>query len=319
MKARFLVALVVVTAAAVLFTRWSDDRRSPEDARPSSPTSTTVVLRPPAQWEPSPNEVEPALKSAAADTLRALLSYDVGGGTVPAARARLADVPADPAVAEKVAPLLASEKSAAADVVYPQMGGYAGARASVMTLTRLRFKDGNEISSQTRTIDVRLARRDDGWHVVDIASLGGEPVPVPETLSPAARAVLDHPRIDLPDSARWDIAAGQVSEAVLETLRTLADEHDLRVTVLSSGHPNEVFGTSHTSNHTRGRAVDIWSIDGMVVERRAADGPLRPVVQQLLSSGVTELGAPFDVDGPGGANFANLVHQDHLHVGYDRS
>lgn len=320
MTRRTLAAALAVTALGLALVGCSSDGGAQGgEAKPPATTSTTIALRPPERWTPSANEVEPALKSAAADTVTALLTYDTGGGTVEAARRRLAATPADPSVADKVAPLLIVDKPSAADVVYPQMGGYTGTRASVMTVTRIRVLDGNEVRSELRTLDVRLALSNEKWHVVDIASLGGSPVAVPDTISPAADAVLRHPRIELPDSAKWDIAAGTISDVVLETLRALAEDHDLRVGVLSSGHPLEVFGTSHPSNHIPGRAVDIWSVDGMVVERRAEDGPLQDVVRWLLDRGVTELGAPFDLDGPGGANFANLVHQDHLHIGYDRA
>ena len=200
---------------------------------------------------------------------------------------------------------------------YPQMAGLAGERAAVMVVTRLRWRQGGAESAEVRTIDVRLARSASTWRVVDIASLGGDPVEVPAQVSPAARRVLDHSRIELPDSAVWDIAAGRISEKVLTTLADLADAHDVKVAVLSSGHPVNVFGLNRTSNHIRGRAVDVWYLDGPVVERRDPAGPLRPVLQDLLARGVTELGAPFDVDAGAGANFANLVHQDHLHIGYD--
>ena len=313
-------AVIVALAAALLAPACRDDRSAApnEQVAIATTTSTTVPpFAPPSTWKPTPNEVEPELKQAAADTLTALLTYDPGGGVVEAARARLETAPSDVAVADKVAPLLDADDRAAADVIYPQMGGLVGIRASAMVVTRLRWEGNEGRRSEVRTIDVRLVKRSGTWRVEDIASLGGEPVAVPDAASEAARRVLDHPRIELPDSARWDIAAGRVTDTVLTTLATIGDAHDVKVAVLSSGHPIEVFGSSHTSNHIPGRAVDIWWLDGMVVDQRAPAGPLRSVVEQLLAAGVTELGAPFDLDGAGGANFANLVHQDHLHVGYD--
>ncbi len=44
-----------------------------------------------------------------------------------------------------------------------------------------------------------------------------------------ARAVLDDPRIDLPDSARWDILAGEVSPALLRLMSRAADEAAVRI------------------------------------------------------------------------------------------
>lgn len=318
---RKLPAVVALTAALTA-TACQDGRSNTPDKqlRVATTTSTTIApFPPPVAWNPSPNEVEPQLKQAAADTLTALLTYDSGGGVVEAARGRLASAPADASVSDKVVSLLDPYARAAADVIYPQMGGLAGNRASAMVVTRLRWEGVEGGRSEVRTIDVRLVRQGGAWRVEDIASLGGDPVPVPDPTPEPARRVLNHPRIELPDSARWDIAAGRVTDAVLVTLATLGDAHDVKVAVLSSGHPIEVFGSVHTSNHIPGRAVDIWWLDGLVVDQRAATGPLRGVVERLLAAGVTELGAPFDVDGAGGANFANLVHQDHLHVGYDRA
>lgn len=319
---RKLPAVVALTAALALTATACQDGASPapdKQLRVATSTSTTIApFPPPVAWNPSPNEVEPQLKQAAADTLTALLTYDSGGGIVDAARARLAGAPADASVADKVVSLLDPDARAAADVIYPQMGGLAGNRASAMVVTRLRWDRAEGGRSEVRTIDVRLVRRGGAWRVEDIASLGGDPVPVPDALPEPARRVLEHPRIELPDSARWDIAAGRVTDAVLVTLATIGDAHDVKVAVLSSGHPIEVFGSAHTSNHIPGRAVDIWWLDGLVVDQRAATGPLRALLERLLAGGVTELGAPFDVDGARGANFANLVHQDHLHVGYDR-
>lgn len=310
------VALVVAFAAA----GCGDQRRAVDEPATAETTTTTepVTLSPAVPWLPSPNEVEVDLKQAAASTLAGLLSYAAEGGTVEAARGRLSSLPAEPGVADKIVALLRPGAQGAADVVYPQMGGFTGDQASVMVVTRLRILEGGAIESQTRTIDVRLARRGGRWQVVDIRSLGGDPVSAPSTLSAVASAVLAHPGIELPDSARWDIAAGRVGDELLETLAALADAQAVRVAVLSSGHPVEVFGTPHVSNHIPGRAVDVWAVGGVpVVEQRAADGPLRGVIDSLLQRGVTELGSPFDVDGPRGANFANLVHQDHLHIGYD--
>ena len=313
--------LVVVLLATVAATGCSDTGTTPpvrsERAADTTTSTSMPTLVAPTPWEPSPNEIEVELKTAAATTIEALLTYESGGGNVAAAAQRLAAAPADPAIAEKSAPLLNAAASGAAEVLYPQMGGFTGSAASVMAVTRVRtLADGN-LRSATRTLDVRLVKQDNTWKAVDLASLGGDPVPRAAALSVVAQAVLDHDRIELPDSARWDIEAGKVDDTVLEILRMLGDDHDVEVAVLSSGHPIEVFGTPHTSNHIPGRAVDIWALDGLIVEQRGATSPLPGLLRKLLERGVTELGAPIDVDGRGGANFTNLVHQDHLHIGYD--
>lgn len=317
MKSLRVAACVLALAAGSGCRDKSSSPTAPEERPAQSTTSTTAPLAAAVPWVPTAAEVEPALKQTAADVLRTLFTYGPGEGTVQAAKARLDLARAGAAVADAAAPLFKPEAQAAADVLYPQMGGLSGGRASAMVVTRLRWREGGRDTSETRTIDVRLARRGGSWRVEALASLGGERPDRPAPLSPVARQVLGHPNIELPDSARWDIEAGRVTDRVLEALRSLGDAHRVKVAVLSSGHPVEVFGTAHTSNHIPGRAVDVWWLDGPVVERRAPDGPLRPVVRRLLDAGVTELGAPFDLDGARGANFANLIHQDHLHIGFD--
>ena len=186
-----------------------------------------------------------------------------------------------------------------------------------MVVVRQRVLGPSGESTTTRTVDVRVARRGAQWVVEDLGSLGGDPVPEPPTLSPGARRVLSHPRIQLPDSARWDIYAGRVSDRVLNLLAGLADGHDLAVAVFSSGHPIQVFGTSRVSNHIPGRAVDLWSVDGPVSAQRQPSSSLRSLTADLLRLGVNELGGPFDVDGASRSSFTDVVHQDHLHLGFD--
>ena len=296
----------------------------PEAAAPTTSTSdattTTTAPRLPAAlpYTPAPGEVEAEAKTAASLFLQKALTYDVGGGTVGEARMRLAGMPAVPEAADKLAPLLRAGAAGEADVVYPQLGGFATTKASIMAVVRLRTLAGTDLEMVTRTFDVRVEKRQGQWTVVDVASLGGDPVPRPAVVSEAARAVLDHPQIDLPDSARWDIHAGRIADRVLELLAGIADAQPVGVTVLSTGHPIQVFGGTSVSNHIPGRGFDLWKIGSPVIDQRDPNGPLRPVVERMLAEGVTELGAPFDLDGPKGANFANLVHQDHLHVAFDR-
>lgn len=169
----------------------------------------------------------------------------------------------------------------------------------------------------TRTVDVRLERTAGEWQPVELASVGGEPVTPPVDQPEPVRALVAEPAVELPDSARWDLNAGLVDPRIVELLLGLAEDHRLGVTVLASGHPLNVFATDRLSNHTAGRGVDIWSVDDVpVVDQRQADSPLRVLVERLVAQGVTELGSPFDLDGPGGAMFTNTVHQDHLHLAY---
>lgn len=318
---RPLVALFVVGLLSACSPDGSGiqvGRPNTTDRKPPTTTTTRVVLAPAAPYVAPLNEVEPELKAAAANVVQKLFSYEVGQGTTTAAVARMQGLPAFADVADKVAPLLDPQAESQADIVYPQLGGFVATSASVMTVTRIRTLIGRDTSSVTRTLDVRLERRSGIWTVTDIASLGGDPVERPPTVSEPARRVLDHRQIDLPDSARWDIHAGRIADRLLTIIADIADQQPVGVTVLSSGHPLTVFGSSRPSNHIPGRGVDLWSIGVPVIDQRGPTGPLRPLIDRLLVEGVTELGAPFDADGAKPANFANLVHQDHLHVAFDR-
>ena len=282
--------------------------------RASSTTAAPVVLDPSSPYVSLPSEVEPNLKGVAVATVQALMTYDAQNSSPDAARRRLAATAAAPQIAEKAGAVLIEGAQSAADVVYPQLGGLTSDRASVMLVIRQRLLQRQELQTFVRTVDVRLVRRDGQWTVEDIASFGGDAPVSPAELSFVARQVLAHPAIDLPDSARWDISSGRVSEPVLALLLDLAQTHKLGVTVFATGHPHEVFGTTRVSNHTRGAAVDLWLVDTPIVAQRGPNGTLPALVSDLLKRGVTELGSPFDVDGPAGGSFMDTVHQDHLHL-----
>lgn len=315
-----MVGVAVVASAMLMAGCFEANRKAgPATTRvPPSTTTTTKPFPPPSGWSPSPNDVEPELKQAAADMLGALFSYGIGGGSVAAARARLASLPVEPTVADTAAVLLDPQALGAADVIYPQLGGHTGTRASAMVVTRLRWRLGEVDRAEVRTIDVRLAKRSGVWRIEELASLGGDPPAEKAALSEIAERVLSHPRIELPDSARWDITSGLISDRVLEVMASLADDHEIKVSVLSAGHPLTVFGTSRRSNHIAGRAVDLWWVDGPIYDQRDPGSPLAAVLIRLMEAGVDELGAPFVAQSGRSGGFANLVHQDHLHIAFDR-
>lgn len=312
---------MVAGAAGVLMSILSScttEGRTPLVAPTSPTTPVPVRLDPPVQWTPGAGEPEPALKTLAAAVAGLLTTYEVGGGNVAATQARLTSAGHPGALAAAAVPLLEATAASAGDVVYPQLGGLSGERASVMVVVRQRLLSGGQKRAVSRTLDLRMIRRDGVWTAESLASAGGTEVPAPPGLAGPAAQVLASPAIEMPESARWDILAGRVDGRILALLLRLGGEHKLAVTVFATGHPVEVFGSSRVSNHTKGRAVDIWAVDGVPVARqRDPASPLRAVATTLLSQGVTELGAPWDVDGPGGAGFANVVHQDHLHLGFD--
>lgn len=283
---------------------------------PSSTSTSTTSLMLPVPYRAAQGEPLPEAKEAAAAVVQALTTYDPAGSTLEAAGRRLEALGVPHGVAERSGALLVPGARSAGDIVYPQLGGALVSSASVMVVVRQRLLREAQESAFTRTVDVRLTSRDSRWIVEDIASVGGGPPTAPAPLSAAARRLLGHPRIQLPDSARWDVEAGKVNDVVSNLLADLADRYALGVAVFSSGHPINVFGTSRMSNHSVGRAVDIWSVDGSPVAQLSRSPALRALVEELLARGVGELGSPIDPDGPGGVAFTDIVHQDHLHIGF---
>lgn len=290
---------------------------SPSTARETSTTTTVPRLPAPPPWSPTAGEVLPNAKTLAARTVQALTTYPFGEGSVEAARQRLVAAGLPPQVADGAGALLVPEVASAGEIVYPQLAGLTGDAAAVMVVVRQERAGVAGRETVTRTVDVRLRLVGGEWAVEAVASTGGDPVEQPDDVAPAVGAVVAGERIDLPDSARWDLLRGTTDPRVVDLLARLARERRISVTVLASGHPLNVFETDRISNHTAGRGVDIWAFDGVpVVEQRGPDSPLRALVQQLAREGVTEIGSPFDLDGRGGVQFTNTVHLDHLHLAY---
>lgn len=281
-------------------------------------TATTLPPPPPARYSPVPGESAVEAKQLASDLVQALASYAEGEGTPEESLARTgpmggtADLIADAAV------LLDPVAASRGEIVYPQLGGLTSTDASVMVVLRQRLDGPGGVREVSRTIDVRLQNTAGGWMVVDIASLGDVDPPPNATQSAQATAVLTNANITMPDTAIWDIREGRVDARVLEVLAEIGADHQIAVSTIVSGHPIEVFGTARPSNHSAGRAVDIWAVDGQpVVLQRQEGSAVHALVRQLLDRGVEELGSPWDLDGPASsASFTNDVHQDHLHIGF---
>lgn len=292
---------------------------SPEVTEPPL-TTTTVPVVPQAPVFPPyaalPEEPEAAAKRQAANLIQALATYDLGAGTPTRAQQIVEAFGADPSVATAAELLLAADQASGGEIVYPQIGGLTADAASVMVVFRQHMARWGGTQSVVRTADVRLRRVGDGWTVTALASLGDAAAPPAAPVSEAAAAVLANPRLDLPDTARWDVLAGRVDERVLTLLQAASAEHRLSIVTLASGHPVNVFGTERISNHTRGRAVDIWAIDGIPVvsQRDTPPAAAMAVLTVAVASGVDELGAPWVLEVPG--SFSDTVHQDHLHLGF---
>jgi len=213
-------------------------------------------------------------------------------------------------------PVVRPGERSTSSIVYPQLGGLTADAMSVMVVVRQRRESpGEEPTTETRTFDVRLRLDGGRWRFSELASAGGSSAKRPSGISPAARAVVDSPRIELPDSARWDIYRGEVDEALLATMADAAMRHSYGVTVLKSGHPYEVFGTDYPSAHTAGYAVDIYAVDGTsVVEQRDTGTRAYELASSLFSEGVAQIGSPWILGAGAPTSFTDDVHQDHLHL-----
>lgn len=298
-------------------TTGGDGGSTPIGAEPTAPTTTSTTLPPVEPYQLVPGEPVPEVKALAVRVLEALGNYDAGSG-LPGAAARLAGLAVAPAVPAQAGSLLHPSAASRLEVVYPQLGGFTEEAAAIMVVVRHSLFEGGEETTAVRTVDVRLEHSPSGWSVVSLGSVGGEPPAAPAT-TPAGAAVLANPNIELPDSARWDIESGRIGDQILLLLDQLGRDRRLAVTVLATGHPREVFGSASVSNHTEGRGVDIWAVDDIpVISDRAEGGVVQSLVTDALAAGATEVGSPWDLDGPGrGASFTNLVHEDHVHVAFD--
>lgn len=271
-----------------------------------------------AEYEPADNEVYPNAKRVAGNVAQAVTTFEPGTEAETLASTVTDDPDRASRLAEVAAGLLRPDAWSRGTVEYPQLGGVRPDRVSVMVVVRQEYGNGAELDEVViRTIDVRLRLVGEAWEFDRIESIGGTPPVDVEDLSPEAEAVLGDDRIGLPDSARWDIQRGEVDPNLLELMRDLAEQSSYEVIVLSSGHPFEVFGTDVQSNHTKGRAVDFYIVDGIrVIDAREDNSLVHDVVRWLYDRPeVTEVGSPWALDGFGGRSFTDVVHQDHVHVG----
>jgi hypothetical protein len=122
--------------------------------------------------------------------------------------------------------------------------------------------------------------------------------------------------IVLPYAARADVRSGQVHDSVLTALLSLSRSHRLHISVLRSGHPLKVFGTTRLSDHPRGRAADVWAFDDLTVVDPANQAKVADFMRLASAYGPWQVGGPVDPDGGSGAYFSDNTHQDHVHMGF---
>ena len=308
---------------------------SPDGTEPGTTEAPpdAVASEVPGAFEPLANDAYPNAKRLAGRFAEALTTYDADAKPerVVRAAARRADKAFKPNKALRIAqPLFVRGAESRGEVVYAQLGGLSlGSgldRACVMVVTRQHLlADNGDSSTVTRTLDIRLVNDDDQWRIEDLADAGPEPVDRPaDGLPEVARTVLGDTRIELPDTARWDILRGTTDERLLATMLDMAAIAPYSVAVLKTGHPKNVFGTDLISGHTLGRGVDIWRVAGqpVVLQQPRKSSDAYDFTESLLDDlKVPELGSPWDLDGPPEPgktkpSFTDAVHADHIHVAF---
>ncbi|MFB7600428.1 hypothetical protein [Streptomyces sp. NPDC056160] len=285
---------------------------APSGARPAHPALPRTK-----PWRPTSAEVEPAVKQRAVELIEALGAWTGGGGGAAAARARAAAAHQRPALAAQAGPLLSSADEAVLQVVDAQYGGILADSASVLVVCRQWTRRGATVTAGGTTVDVRLARTGGGWVVTALhPARPGPPEAVP---SAAARRVLADSRIELPPAAAADLRSGRVHDSVPAAMLRLAGAYRIAVSVVRSGHPLDVFGTSRPSDHPRGRAFDVWRIDGRpVVDARTPRSLVERFMRDAADAGSYNVGGPVPLSGGTRPNqfFSDATHHDHVHVGF---
>jgi hypothetical protein len=308
---RGFIAGAAATATAWL---WQSLPASGVDRTMGARVSQAVVFPSPRHWLPGSGEVDPSVKLRAVELLEAIGTWGTGQAGVSAAKKRVAALGLNGSLVDQARSLLAPTPHAVTHVIDAQYGGILASSASVLVVLEqwLQRTDGSVVHRGT-TVDVRLVGAHPKWHVTALhpARPGAA-----GSLTAAARSVLANPRIRLPFAARADVRSGGVHDSVLHTLTTLSKQHVLNVSVMKSGHPIYVFGTSRHSDHPRGRAVDIWAIDGYPVVRPAHRALVLSVMRRASELGPWQVGGPVDLDGGGRKFFSDRTHQDHIHLGF---
>jgi hypothetical protein len=201
----------------------------------------------------------------------------------------------------------------AVEVIDAQYGGILTSSASVLVPCRVYTLSGGRVVSSGTTVDVRLSKSSGHWRVT--ATHPAQPGAAMSRLSTAARQVLANDRIALPPASAADIRSGQVHDTVLAAMLELAKTYRIGVSVIRSGHPQYVFGTTRLSDHPRGRAFDTWQInDRPVVAPTTPRSLVTSYMRAAASLGSYNVGGPYQL--AGSTYFSDQTHHDHIHAGF---
>ncbi|MFE9449916.1 hypothetical protein [Streptomyces sp. NPDC006739] len=281
----------------------------------ASPTPSAALPRT-TGWHPTASEVDPEVKLRAVRLVEAIGAWPAGHGGRAAARSRVAALGLPAALADQAGPLLPQADQAALQVVDAQYGGILADSASVLVVCRQWTRHGGTVTAGGTTVDVRLSRPAHGWTVDALHP--AHPGPAAGSLDPDLRRALSDDRIVLPPAARADLRSGTVHADVAKAMLALAGPYRVDVSVVRSGHPLHVFGTGRLSDHPRGRAFDVWRIDGRaVVDPSTPRSLIERFMRDAAAAGSYNVGGPVLLGGGGpGQFFSDATHHDHVHVGF---
>lgn len=290
----------------------------PSSTAPAAPSTTTAALPATTPWRPGPSEIDPAVKLRATQLVEALGSWQPGQGGLAAARGRVSALGLDPSLAAQAGGLLGGADQAALQVIDAQYGGILSDSASVLVVCRQWTRTGSgPVVSGGTTVDVRLSAASPRWAVTALhPAQPGPALAVPPAL---ARQVLADSRITLPPAAQADLRSGNIHDSVLDAMLTLAQNYAIEISVVRSGHPLDVFGTTRPSDHPKGRAFDVWRIDGhAVVDPATSRSLITGFMRAAAAAGSYNVGGPVLLSGGATANqfFSDDTHHDHVHVGF---
>jgi hypothetical protein len=133
-----------------------------------------------------------------------------------------------------------------------------------------------------------------------------------------AQAVLSSDRIELRPEAIGDVRSGRIDGRLLAALLTLSQRYTIAgVGPFITGH-SQYTTSGSVSNHSVGRAVDIGTVNGQLVNDASPAARSMALAIAHLPARIrpTEVGTPFgDISAPG--FFNDEYHENHLHIGFD--
>lgn len=330
-----LLALVVALAVAGVALRSDTERRNglnesvpgrittsvgsattPAPVSPSPPDAFSLPQQQFALYEPPAEELYINGKRLAGRTAQELATFPPGATVRELANNLVAAAQRRSELERTVAPLRDPSRRSAGEVLYVQLSGVTTTTLGAMVVVRQHLEDAAGVREQVvRVMDVRLRRANGPWSLDSVASVGGTRAPRPAKVSAAAARALDHARLQLPDTARWDIHRGRVDDALLTALADAADRWPIAVSVLRTGHPRNVWATNRASAHTSGYAADVYAVDGeLVLRQRQSGSSAQRLAAALLAGGARQIGSPWALRSGNKQSFTDRVHQDHVHL-----